>query len=208
MVLTKQQVEDVEVIFRRVFTQEKEDIIKKISAQFDAKIDIIVSKYENEIKDLKTELEEHRKIIKKLEQKSDDAEQYSRRNIVRIFGIKEEHQENVQETVISTINRHLHLQISPDVIDNCHRTGEKTASKHRPIILKFIGYKQKQELLFKRKHLKGTGITIQEDLTRERLKLLKLAKSAFGVKNAWTIRGNVIVNSDTGKRKIRTEEDF
>lgn len=208
MVLTKQQIEDVEAIFQRVFKREQQDIIHQIQAHFDAKVEHLINKYETEIKRLETKVQEQQKNIEKLEQKAINAEQYSRRNLVRIFGISEEEQEDVQETVVSVIEKHLKIQISPDVIDNIHRTGVKSVNKPRPIILKFTSYRFKQQIMLKRNLFKGTGITVQDDLTRERLELLIKAKNKYGARNAWTIRGNVMANTDTGKRCIRTEQDL
>jgi len=199
---------DAEENFQRIFAQEKDDMIKQISKHFDLKIQELMGKYEQEINNLKEIINEQNKTIEKLEQKADDAEQYSRRNLVRIFGIKENETENVEQTVIETMKQHLKIEISPGTIDNIHRTGKKVQDKDRPIIVKFTSYKHKLNLILKRKDLRGTGISIQDDLTKERLNLLKQAKVKVGLENAWAVRGNVYIKTANGKKRVLSPADL
>ena len=64
-----------------------------------------------------------------------------------------------------------------------------------------------------RRKLKGSGISIQEDLTRATVSLLKKTSNHENVSSAWTADGKVIAavkttNGKTLKKKIFRESDL
>ena len=63
------------------------------------------------------------------------------------------------------------LRISEDIqIERCHRLGPKSnisASKPRPIIIKFSFFKQRDLVWNRKKELKGESIFIKEDFPPE-----------------------------------------
>ncbi|KAK9738108.1 hypothetical protein QE152_g10131 [Popillia japonica] len=89
-------------------------------------------------------------------------EQYSRRNIVRIFGVPEKENEIVEETVIGLCKEKLDIDIPPANIDRTHRLGSLQTRRNnkRAIILKFTNYNCKYNVLRNRYKLRGTGIVI------------------------------------------------
>ena len=136
-----------------------------------------------EKKDLKIEEQktENKKLSDQIETvnlnmsaKLNEMEQYNRKTNIRINGIPEIGVETAEDTtlkVIETINdafkdinlRHEHVNIA-------HRLGMKKANAHhttapRQIIVKFHSRMKRDELLKKRRELKGTNIYISEDLT-------------------------------------------
>ena len=94
------------------------------------------------------------------------------------------------------------LDITKD-IDRSHRTGavrnstmssSKASKKERPrpIIVKLTTYRKRREIILNKKKLKGSGITIAEDLTLKNQELLKSARKSPKVVTAWTSDGRVI----------------
>ena len=184
-----------------------------------------LDKREEHIKKLNKEVDEHKKSIDRLERDLDTMEQYSRRTCIRIFGIKETRGENTDSLSADVITSKLGvpLDIAKDV-DRSHRTGparEPTTSsstaprpaRPRPIIVKLTSYRKRAEILANRRKLKGSGVTIAEDLTMKNLDLLKKTKKSSKVLAAWTSDGRVIalVHASNGseiKRRIRSEEDL
>ena len=69
------------------------------------------------------------------------------------------------------------LRIDPQeiIIERAHRVGRKTSgeSKPRPIIAKFLKYKDRDAVLKARRNLKGTRQTIREDFSERILKKRK-----------------------------------
>lgn len=208
MVFTKQQIIDVEQVFTRIFQTEKQDIINAITDIFENKIKVLTDAYGEQVNKLKTDLQVCRDKIMLLENKNDDLEQYSRRNNARFFGIKEEMNENVEETVLLTVEKHMDIKIPPDSISRCHRIGKAKEGKARPIIINFTNYKVKEQIFRSRKMLKGKNITIHDDLTKKRLNLLNAVRDKYGIRNTWTRDGNVFARNDMGVQQINEMGDM
>nr|CAH7719785.1 unnamed protein product [Callosobruchus chinensis]CAH7738925.1 unnamed protein product [Callosobruchus chinensis] len=49
--------------------------------------------------------------------------------------------------------------------------------------------------------LKGSQIVMKEDLTVERMKIVKEASEKYGFKNVWTFNGNIFVKTDNKVEK-------
>ena len=92
--------------------------------------------------------------------------------------------------------------------------GTKKESKegqpiHRPIIVKFVSDRSKQKLFHQKKKLKGTGISIFENLTQGRAQLMKEVKRIAGVRNVWSNDGNIFTFNHFAKIfKVTRNEDL
>lgn len=122
-------------------------------------------------------------------------EQYSRKNDVRIFGVEEEPEENLEVKLINLAKGHLQVEIKPDEIEIVHRVGavRRRADtpgnpKPRTIIAKFVSNKTKMKLLTKRRNLKGKRLAIREDMAPDIAKCLKKLKEKPCVESAWFVR--------------------
>ncbi|PSN42454.1 hypothetical protein C0J52_18914 [Blattella germanica] len=140
----------------------------------------------------------------KLSEKHDDLEQYGRRMCLRVFGIPEERNEDTDMIAIDVAKR-INVDLSIQDIDRSHRIGKINAG---PVIIKFISYRKRSEVFRSKKLLKGSGITVREDLTKRRHSLLKMAITNFGLQNVWTVDGNIIVKDGDNKRRITRETDL
>ena len=129
-------------------------------------------------------------------------EQYSRKNNVRIHGLEEHSEEDVEAKVIGMAKDELGVEIKPEEIEIAHRIGQarnnssETARsqgnpKPRSIIVKFVSNKTKMKLLTKRKLLKGKKIVIVEDMATDIAKRLKKLKEKASVESAWFVNGKI-----------------
>ena len=111
--------------------------------------------------------------IYNMEQKLNDLEQYTRRNSIRIHGMPERNGENIFQRVPDYFYNELG-EIQPD-IEVVHRVGVKGQIPNVPrsIIVKFVRRSDKLEVMLRRKQLKGTGISISDDLTARNVRLIK-----------------------------------
>ena len=155
-------------------------------------------------KSLQNEVSFLKERIDLLEKKSDDSEQYSRRNCLLVHGVEEQEQENTDNIVLNVIKEHLDIELSVKVFDRSHRIGKSNSkSKRRPIIVKFISYNDRRTIFNNKKRLKGTGISITESLTAEKMRQLKSARDQFGFNNVWSIDGRIMYkDSTTTKPKL------
>jgi hypothetical protein len=149
-----------------------------------------------QVESLKEELAKKDVVINKLETEVmaalDEREQYSRRNNVRIFGVAEKDNEDTNQLVVD-IAAKLNVQLEDCHIDRSHRIG-KVGDMPRPIIVKFVSYAERSAVFRSKKLLRGTKITIREDLTKMRLSLLKEAVSLYSTKAVWSSDGVILVN--------------
>lgn len=144
---------------------------------------------------------------KLLSEKCESLEQYSRRNNVRIFGLPTTQQNHTEEQVITLFKEKMGVNIGPEVIDRCHPVGPVKNGK-QAIIVKFMSYKFRRQVLAQRKVLKGSGIGVAEDLTFTRYLLYKKVMDKFGYKNVWLFDGNINVKLGDSKHIFRNLTDF
>ena len=100
----------------------------------------------------------------------------SRRNNLRILGIKEDPRESWEECenkIYDSLEEKLEMDTSNIYIERAHRVGEKSNDKERAIVVQFSFYKDKINILRNCKKLKGTAISIFEDFIQETMQIRK-----------------------------------
>ena len=78
----------------------------------------------------------------------------------------------------------------------------------RPIIVKFSNYNTRQRVFQARRKLKGTQITIVENLTSKRVAILSKARNKFGVRNVWSIDERIFAVVEGMKTRIDSSEQI
>ena len=123
-------------------------------------------------------------------------------NCLLVHGVEEQEQENTDNIVLNVIKEHLDIELSVKDLDRSHRIGKSNNSKgkRRPIIAKFISYNDRREIFNNKKRLKGTGVSITESLTAERMRQLKIARDQFGFKDVWSIDGRIMYKDSTSTK--------
>ena len=128
----------------------------------------------------------------------DEQEQYSRRESIRISGIKEAAGEDLATTIVK-LGHDLEVNIATADISTIHRVGKPNFGPHakpRDILCKFISWKTKDKMMESKKKLKGAagkeGLYVNEDLTYYRSKLAALARKAESTKYVFSKNGRVL----------------
>ena len=124
--------------------------------------------------DMKAQVQEAVFNAKLAEERSKSNDQYSRRNNIKLFLIEEstdsfELAEKSEEKALRVFHDKLGLRyIKPEHIEAAHRVGKKVAGKTRPIIVKFVSRKTKQDVIKNRRKLKHSDpkVVTVEDLTK------------------------------------------
>ena len=170
----------------------------------------------SKIEEQKVENQKLREQIEKtnqnFESKMNDMEQYSRKNSVRISGIRETGFESAEETienVTETLNKAFkHLNLQNEHINIAHRLGKKKnvphATAHRQIIVKFHLRMIKDSILKRRRELKGSNIFISEDLTSINQQVLACLRKKMPdeVDQSWSRNGRQFYKAKSNKDKI------
>jgi hypothetical protein len=111
--------------------------------------------------------------------------QYSRKDNVRIFGLAEEVNEDCRKNVSKMIRDRLKIGITENDISAAHRLPSKNTDKAKPMIVRLKDRCQRQEILRNRKTLKGSGISIAEDMTIDYVKLMNRSENSKMFKSVW-----------------------
>lgn len=159
--------------------------------------------------ELETQVEEARFLANYAAERQNECEQNSRRNNVRFFGIPEppgEKETDCEQAVLKVIRESLGLNMNPSHIEASHRLGLKTGKGIRPIIVKFVSRKAAEDILKRRKLLKGTKVVVQEDLTKSNHILLNLCLDHPGVQDAWSMRGGIFIKGTVNQNVKRIEK--
>ena len=98
------------------------DLLKEIN-----ELKTLVKEKDEKIKDLKEK-------VSSLECKTDDLEQYSRRNSLRIYGIQEKEFEDSVETTLTMFKSEMDLDLQPSALDRVSTVleGRMTVKKANP----------------------------------------------------------------------------
>jgi hypothetical protein len=160
------------------------ELVEKTQEDLKLSIDFIENQTEEKLKRMNEKTErmirgmndENNILHDRLRQQEDRA----RRNNLRIDGMKENKNENWEETEKKvTILFREELGIEGIQIERAHRTGKSTNTennKPRTIVMKCLSYKDKQRILMQTRKLKNTGIYINEDFSLETTNIRKSLK--------------------------------
>ena len=194
----KQQLEEM----KNELIQSMTETIEKLESRV-LTLEMEKDKLEKTIKIANAKCEQSEAIAKLAVYKSElamrrlnDLEQHSRKDLVRMFGVRDL---NKQETAEKTVNvvvdvlSSIDVQITKNDISIAHRLGKFTENKARPIIVKFKSRLQKNQALYQRRKLKGTGMGISEDLTVKNHEYLHKLQQHKDVEAAWTRDTNFFV---------------
>ena len=166
-----------------------ENLERKINENIQIEIEKAVKPLCNKIEILKRKIAVHDAHFAALEQrlevkeiKIDDAEQYSQRASLRIYGIPPTTgAENAEqcEAKVKEVFKEIGVNVLDDMLDRAHRIGKKLKNKktgvnEQAMIVKFVSWKYRTAVY--RACKKSEGKAIQLDLTARWAKLLGLAK--------------------------------
>lgn len=191
-------VHKIEVLEVKLFEKEKKnDILKKTVKTMENKLSKQIDEDRQHFRDLDSyTLHDAEKL--------NDAEQYGRRNNVRINGITEIREESANKTtktVIDTINTKIEgLNLEESDIDIAHRLGKKTNAYQRQITVNCSSRLKREYLMTNRKALIGTHTFINEDLTKISQPVLMFLKKTMPdeVDSAWTRDGKLFYKTQLG----------
>ncbi|MEW8546532.1 MAG: hypothetical protein AB2693_23705, partial [Candidatus Thiodiazotropha sp.] len=194
------------------FEQQVTNLVSSIVEGVLAGLKVKVASLENENQELKAR-------VVKLEEAVDNAEQYSRRNCLRITGIQEAENEVTDDVVIS-LARSIDVELSLQDIDRSHRLGRPEPGdigtrKPRDIIVKFATYRMRAKFYKARVLTKSRGhrgVFVNEHLTKTRGRLMYQARQRVRsqqLKSAWSSDGVILVRHlNDFVQRINSENDL
>lgn len=167
---------------------------------------------QSRIQELSGEVDKLKAEVQRVEhvaqEKVDELEQYQRRNNLRFFGVPESRDEDTDGLVLQLVKEKIGIDLPLDRLERSHRIGRPQSSgdsgqppRPRPIIVRFRSYRDRRDVFQKKKCLKGSGLTIREDLTSRRAGILRRAVELHGPRRVWTTDGRIIWEDAGGRRR-------
>ncbi|KAI4458221.1 odorant receptor [Holotrichia oblita] len=216
MPLTREQILDYKEIFKEcvenlitddTFIQRLGNALTKT---IENSIKVALKTYSDTLKTYSASIDQLKEENLTLRNKMDNLEQYSRRNNIRISGLVEEQNENLQEKVLNFCRDKLNVSAESRDIDRVHRLGKPGKTSPRCVIIKFTNYGSKQKILAARKKLKGSKekCFVTEDLTKSRYELYRAAQDKWGVKHVWTQDGRIKVKLSNKVITVQSLKDL
>jgi hypothetical protein len=165
---------------------------------------------------LHTQIQSLQTKLNSVTQAVDDQDQYSRGTNLLIHGLEpilspDGSESSLESSTIQSINSFLGLSLTTQDISAIHRTSKPrshtvprsnpsapSSNRPSPVIIQFVNKKVRNDVLSKRKLLKGKPLVITEQLTKSRADLLKKATDLVHSNNlnsAWSQNGTVLVKS-------------
>lgn len=175
-----------------------ESLAEKCSASMWAKFESKVA----EIVDNKVNL-----LQSTVQDKTDDLEQRSRQNNLRIFGMKESKDENT-DTLVLQVAEKIGVVLPVNSICRSHRVGAKSSERDRPIIVRFLSYADRRKVFKAKKLLKNSGISIREDLTKIRQNILVRASESYPDDPVWSNDGVIFIKLGRTYHRVLTEAEL
>jgi hypothetical protein len=161
-----------------------------------------VENMRKEQENLQEQLTEARYLAEIADRRAEELDAYSRRNNLRVYGIKEESEKDCEEKVLNIIQDTLKVNVKKEDVEAMHRLGAKKDNNQssRGIIVRFVNRRNRDSVFYAKKNLRNTGIVIAEDLTKRQYSLLSLVKADTDLcKQAWTKNGFVYMKSQAGR---------
>lgn len=203
-------------------TNETEQLMQKVCANFvnqlEVKMDKKFEKFDRlgdqfntlnkSIQQLINAGEETKKSIAALETAIDNLHQKSKQNSLRFHGIIEHEDENIMSVISNFINSTLGITCGEAEIDYAFRTGKALNDKPRSVVINFVRNELRNKIFRAKSQLKGSDVTVYEDLTQSRYDLLVKAKKKYGRNQAWSANGKVMIFRGNKKTVINSVKDL
>ena len=145
--------------------------------------------------------------------KSEQNEQYSRRETVKICNLAEpagETHASLGDELVALLQE-IGANVKKEDISVFHRNGMRKPNAPRPILMRLVSRQKKDEIMLKKRALKDLpnrkNVTIFEDLTPLRSRMLSFIKKQDTVDHAYTVNGGKILVAlkENKERKVAVE---
>ena len=134
---------------------------------------------------------------------SDAVEQYGRRDNIRIFGIKENADEDIYQEVIN-VAKCAGVNVTKSDISICHRVPSRATDKPRPVIVKFVRRELKHRVMSCKRKLKENAdmIFINDDITPLRARLAYALRRREDINGVHFINEKLILYTKTNEKLV------
>ena len=178
-----------------------ESVQKEIQPFFSKLMESVVKGAITQVKEeMETKITVLSRQLDKLKEEMNDIDQYQRRMNILIHNIPESDHENCDSVVLKFLQDDMKLDVQQDMIQRCHRLGSprEKGKGHRPLIVRFVSYRVRQQVFAKKKMLKQVkpGVFVTENLTKRNLDLYHKVRLSKLFERTWTNDGKILAVKD------------
>ena len=140
--------------------------------------------------------------IKQNERKLNDLQQYSRRWNLRVFKVPEKEKETAADCtakVCAIFSDKAGIPITASDIEVAHRTGQRSSTRTRPILVRFFDRKKRDSVIISRCDLKNKGYVIGEDLTYANYQVFRKANEHSATMSVCGSNGKILAKVKNGR---------
>lgn len=148
--------------------------------------------------------EDHERALLRL----DAFEQRTKRKQLRIYGVPEDKNTDLENSVKEILRSK--LEVMDVSLSHCYRVGrlDINSKKPRAVVVGFDFVKERNQIYYNKKKLKGSKIVIAEELVKNRYELLLLAREKLGKGSVWTMEGEIYTKLDGKKIRLKNLKDL
>ena len=199
----------VEFLISAVLKQVQSLIMKAVAVAIASTTETVIQNLKQEIAEAKTvsnDVEILKVRVEEQKAASEKLEQYTRKENVKIFGLNESENENLEEKVV-ILSKEAGVDITSNDISVCHRLPGN-GSGPRPVIVKFVRRKTKASIMKSKKNLRTKpdyqNVYVSDDLTSTRMKIVKGLRNEESASKVWTIDRKIycVLNTDGKETKL------
>ena len=213
----------------KVDVEQMRDEVKCLTKTFMEKLEKLEGRlFETEVKaeKLESEVKSPKKVnetatdmikqqdrrIRQNERELNDLQQYSRRWNLRVFKVpeKEETAADCTAKVCAIFSDKVGIPITASDIEVAHRTGQRSSTRARPILVRFFDRKKRDSVIISWRNLKNKGIVIGEDLTYANYQVFRKASEHSATMSVWSSNGKILAKVKNGRNvrvNIHTDLD-
>lgn len=135
--------------------------------------DDIMTRIDDKLAPFRLEIQELRSENEKLKEKIYNLEKHKRLNNLILYGVKETEKSTADliEIIKKKFKDDLNINFEDRDVNTIHRIGKNMTEKERPILLAFVNFWKKKEIVANKKKLKN--VYVSEDYPKEILEMRK-----------------------------------
>ena len=191
---------------RKVHEQEQTKSNTKIDALERQIVDLIDknAKNESKIRITKKQYEDLEEIAYEASMKANYNEQYSRKNNIKIHGVKEVPKENTLEVTKKVLEETAKVTLKDDEIVAIHRIPGKKGYE-KPILIKVKNSDIKARVMRQRPVVRKAekGLRLADDVTKSNSDLIQRLNDTDGIYQAWYFNGSVYAKASENGHRIK-----
>ena len=176
-------------------------IVNSITAAVTQVITIATSKLTDILHQNSTIVADLKKRMKQQSYQLEKMEQYTRRDNLKLKGIKHEANEDTTDIVMNVASS-IGVDVRRDDISTSHRLGPSEPNKPSPIIVRFAKRDKKVSIMKNKKNLKD-DIYVEEDLTKMRRNMFYEIRRHPNTIKSWTIEGKIYALMKEGNSEVK-----